>query len=261
MFQGSHGSLFFVSFTIQFTDNFRARPLKAKKTTCSILSTQIIENESQIDINVLDSFIQNHSCYSSNSCSQPHIKEGRKNCVPLISLEKDLTSVFTDDSCHGSPSSVDVVVGVDGVHGLEEFVEVDERSYDDQGSENTPTPEGAATYATPLGASELLVADSVADSGNPHQRRNAKGKPGEEEIDEAIVHGVLAVTTLCHQVDLFGNVREEHDGINAQRDDVEKDELQEASLGAELTSGRIGYGCSRLLLLVVVFVFHNINFL
>ena len=224
MFQGSQLAPFFVSFTIQFTPNFRARPPKAKKiTTCCILSTQIIVNESQIDINVLDSFIQNHSCYSSNSCSQPHIKEGRKNCVPLISLEKDLTSVFTDDFCHGSLSSVDVVMSVYGVHGFEELVVVNEGTYDNQRSQYAPSPEGATTYATMLSTCELFVADSIADLGHPNQRNDTQREPREDEKYQTIVHGMLAVTTLGDQIDFLRHVREKHDGIDSQCNNTQQD--------------------------------------
>lgn len=107
---------------------------------------------------------------------------------------------------------------------------INQRSDPDQSSQNVPAPEGAGTEAIGNAAAHQLVADPLADIVHPDNGVNAQGKPGENEDNQQIMGGFLAVVATGDGVDVRADIGEHTQRVNAQRDDAQEDGFEQTAV-------------------------------
>ena len=83
---------------------------------------------------------------------------------------------------------------------------LDKRAYEDQRAQNAPAPEGACAKLIIDAAARQLSADSVGNLMAPDKGHNAQRQPGEDEQNQAVVHGFLAVVSACDRIDIRADV-------------------------------------------------------
>ena len=138
-------------------------------------------------------------------------------------------------------SAVDVVVSVHQVSSLEQLVQVYQGSDHDKAAENIPQPEGTATKVVVNAASFQLTTDTVADLVVPYDCGDAEGNGGDEEDQQAVVHGLFAVVSGCNGVDIVGNGGHNYQPVDAEGDQGEKNGLNNAFVGFQLACGSGAY--------------------
>lgn len=124
-----------------------------------------------------------------------------------------------------------IIVGIQEVHRLEELILEDERSDNDQRTEDIPTPEGACAEAIVDAASVELITHTCADAMPPYQGSNTEGERCEDEEEEQIVHRLLTVI-LGDLVDLLADVIHHDEIVDTEGEDRENDPLEKSSIGA-----------------------------
>ena len=115
-----------------------------------------------------------------------------------------------------------VIVFAQQIHSIAQLVQVDERTYENQAAQHVPAPEGAGAEAVSNTATAQLVTDTSGDPMTPYDSANAQGDGSDQEEQQAVVHGLLAVMTGSDQVDVGGKVGIENDGLEAEGDDAQQ---------------------------------------
>lgn len=108
----------------------------------------------------------------------------------------------------------------------------DQRPYDNQTPQDVPSPKSAGAYIFVSRAAQLLVADTVADPVHPDNRHNTQREPGEDEVDQQIVHRGFVVVPCGHIVNLHRDFGHYYKPVDPQSDDRQKDVLKHSSIGA-----------------------------
>lgn len=129
------------------------------------------------------------------------------------------------------------------IHSLAQLVDVDQGANHDQGTQHIPEPEGTGIEAVVDSPALQLIADPVADPMVPHNGGDSQGKPGENKDQQAIMHGFLAIIAAGCRVDIRADAGHDHNGINAKGDETQQNELEQASVGVQLSYRGVGIGC------------------
>lgn len=143
-----------------------------------------------------------------------------------------------------SGSAADVVVCREKVHCLEKLVRVNEGADDDQTAENAPQPEGACVEVVGDAAAAQLVSDAAAELVRPDDGINAQRQPREDEENQTVVHGLSSVIPAGDEIDVRTDVGHHHETVNAERKEIEQDQLQKAAVRLELTDRSCARGCA-----------------
>ena len=123
-----------------------------------------------------------------------------------------------------------VEVGAEGVEVLEKSVHEDERSDDEEGAEESPTPPSIGAEVVLNAATGHLSVDTVAELVNPHQREDTQGEAGEQAYPEE-EHGVLVVILAGDLVDFARHVAVHNEGIDAEGDCGKQDGFKQTAVG------------------------------
>ena len=115
-------------------------------------------------------------------------------------------------------SAVYVIVLTHQVGCLEQLVQVDKGSNNDQSTQKSPQPVVCCTEVVVHMSSGQFSADSIGDFVIPYQRRNLKGDRCHQQKQQPLVHGLFAVIPGCNDIDIIGNRGQHHDAIDAEGD-------------------------------------------
>lgn len=146
----------------------------------------------------------------------------------------------------GGKLTVHVVMPVHQIRGLEQLVQVDKGSNNDQAAQNIPEPEVGRAEAVCNTASDQLIADTVGNFVIPNDGADAKGDGGNDKQQQAEMHGLFAVISGSDNVNVVGNRRHNDQGIDTKCDQGEQNGFEQSFIGFQLTNG--GSAC---------IVFHN----
>lgn len=135
-------------------------------------------------------------------------------------------------------SAVNIVVSAKLVHRLAELSHINERSYDNQRSENTPAPVGTGAEAVIDTAALKLAAYAVRHLVLPNDTGDAKGDRCEKKEDQAKVHSLLAVISRCDRVEILTDTGIKYNTIDTERDNCEQNCLHQISVGIKLSNWR-----------------------
>lgn len=160
------------------------------------------------------------------------MKQGTKASVRTVRQTKSEANFNSLAFLSNNPSlsSFLVIVLIDQVHTLEEFVQENERTDKDKGTEEVPSPESpGADVIWDISGSQFIT-HSVAYPVIPDKRDYAKRQPAENEEHETIMHRVLSITGRCDLIDFFGNMGHNDKSINTERNYGEKHELHHPTI-------------------------------
>ena len=113
-----------------------------------------------------------------------------------------------------------VIISAQQVHGLAQFVQVDDGADADEQTQGIPAPVGTCTETVGNAPAEQLVTDSGGDPVEPYDACDAEGDRYDDECQQAVVHGLLAIITGADGVDIVTHLGEEHQGVDAEGDDA-----------------------------------------
>ena len=123
-----------------------------------------------------------------------------------------------------------IVRGVDQIHRLHQFVRVNERADDNQGAQDIPSPVCAGAEVVIDFAGDEFVPDAVGKPMEPHQGCNSQREPGKDEENPEVMHRFLSVPGGGNDINVFRNVAEHHETIDAKGDEGEEEILRKASV-------------------------------
>lgn len=96
------------------------------------------------------------------------------------------------------------------------FVGIDEGSDDDKGTEDIPEPEILCAQFAVEAAAFCFCAHTVAELMVPYEGIDTSRKTGQQEENEAEMHGLFAVISAGDCVDVLAYAGPEYDGINTE---------------------------------------------
>ena len=137
-------------------------------------------------------------------------------------------------------SAFHIIICIDGIHGLHQLVGIDEGADSKKkGAKETPSPPCASTKRIRQVASGKLRPDSVRNTVIPNQVGYSQSQPAENEIKQAIMHGLSAVMSCGDLVDFSRNMRHDNDSINAEGNQRQDKELQQPTVRSQRNPRRI----------------------
>lgn len=93
-----------------------------------------------------------------------------------------------------------------------------------------PSPKSPGADAVGKIPCSQFTSDAVAYFMLPHNGDDAQRKPTKNEKYQQEIHRLFAVAGRSDHVDFPGNVVEDNNAINAQRDNREEEELQQPTI-------------------------------
>lgn len=127
-----------------------------------------------------------------------------------------------------------VVIVNEQIHGLKEPMGVDERSDNYESAEDAPEPERLGAEFVAETSPGELAAYTVGDPVLPYQCAYAESDRCDQENKQTVVHRFLTVMRRSDCVDAFRRAAVNNDGVDAERDDRQQDQLQKAGERLEL---------------------------
>ena len=123
-----------------------------------------------------------------------------------------------------------VVTGREQIHCLTQLVNVNERSYNDEGPQNIPQPVASGSKAVRNAAPSEFAANSGRYPVEPDKIGDAERDRPHKEEEQTVVHRLLSVVAAGDQIDVRGNAGIENDGIDPKRHNAQQDQLEQSSV-------------------------------
>lgn len=111
------------------------------------------------------------------------------------------------------------------VHGLQEFVCVDEWTNNNQSAKYIPQPEIERTEPVRNRSTGQFTTDPLTESMTPNKIDDPKSKRSKDEEDQAVVHGFFPVVTTCDHIDVRTHNRHDDQTVNAEGNERQQDKF------------------------------------